>query len=171
MPIANFPDRIQVTLGTNFGGGGNGLNQGDVLVLTKQLEGAAVVVYSEDGTSSPDPATNRLKLRIESDAVALRLYLLDSANSFFATAIYMNMGISTTYSFLSVWNGAISNSPYTYWDVKAGSGYGGSVRSSWQYTTSRQTTARSFWLWNVNTFSTFEEWVDPRPPKTTYPYA
>ena len=111
MALTGFPEKIKVTLGSLWTGGGNGLNSGQSLILT-EVGG----YWTEDGTNTADSTNNRLKTRAFQPSGGWQYHTVygcsDAAtDAFDAICVIGGRTASpTNYNFLDLWNVADKSS-------------------------------------------------------------
>jgi hypothetical protein len=173
--MPEWNDRLMVTLGSAFSGGGFGLNENDKLTLKKVASdespegaGSAPYFWTEDGTTTPSPS-NRLKFAPEQggipnifNRVRASFYVLSSSGSSWA---------STGYASISVYGTGAAGQPYERFDI-----FNYPPLPTWATTYSRNTvtgTGGGSFSWtssmkyNPDIFKTMEFMLSD---KTTYRY-
>jgi len=110
--LALFPNCIQVTLGTAWGPGVNGLTPATVMQLHR-VPGLVPPMWTEDGSATPDPATNRLSWRPNGTPgnCSARLFACT------ATTAWLTVGFRVVsaagYSFHTIWDMATAAESWT----------------------------------------------------------
>ena len=110
--LALFPNCIQVTLGTAWGPGVNGLTPATVMQLHR-VPGLVPPMWTEDGSAVPDPATNRLSWRPNGTPgnCSARLFACT------ATTAWLTVGFRVVsaagYSFHTIWDMATAAESWT----------------------------------------------------------
>lgn len=123
MALVGFPDQIEVILGSAWYPNVHGLNEDDVVVLTKV---AGQNKWSEDGTETPNYTTNRLIIEF-SNSLGKEVHLKGARNSggspTFMTVFYRLMYDSYDYTFLDLWNRSpvVESTPDYYFIYSVGS--------------------------------------------------
>ena len=198
MARPNWPDKIEVTLGSqwNPGGLGNGLSRGDVVVLTR-APGTDVYYEDPNGDSSANQSTNRIKADFFPNnpvvGVGMEMQCCKyGSDAWGNNLVYMQFSsrqtaFTRTYVFGSIWR-AGSPSPV----APPSTPYPIIVWYAWQYRDNAHRppsifTNTIYYLWSGSTgggsslpqamshykeiFSTFEEYSPGRAPdKTTFRY-
>ena len=110
--LALFPNCIQVTLGAAWGPGVNGLTPATVMQLHR-VPGLVPPMWTEDGSATPDPATNRLSWRPNGTPgnCSARLFACT------ATTAWLTVGFRVVsaagYSFHTIWDMATAAESWT----------------------------------------------------------
>jgi len=109
MPLGTFLDKIDVTLGSAFKGGGNGLSENDPITLTR--DGATDYWYEDSGGSSTaNSSTNRLKMLFGNGWGAFRNFLYGAkTGTGWYSLLFMKVGSlfagsGDNYNFKELWN-------------------------------------------------------------------
>jgi len=170
MSISGFPEQIRVVLGTMFQGGGNNLNVGTEIIL-KQI--GATNEWSEDGTTTANPATNRMRIFFGviggSGDFAFNMRLAYTGGGWFTTG--SGTTISSSTMFKQIMGQGTSGSTYNFLDM-----WNSDAGVSWVYGSAFPSLSTTSGSGNMKTvlFSVMEQ-HDPTPPlhgpdKTPYHY-
>lgn len=115
---SSFPATIVVILGPAWDGK-LGLSENDMVTLTKVSSTPGQIIYSEDGTSTPDESTNRIRIRMRAQFSTASAAPGISAAAEFATPATT----ATRFTYISQLTGTtadpmiytqLSGPPYTY---------------------------------------------------------
>lgn len=110
----SFPDSIDVVLGPAWTGS-NGLSEDDMLTLTKSSTGTNQVDYTEDGSTTANPTTNRIKATMMAPGTASVSYR-GSLYAYYATGTdFSPIRFFYTGAVSPIYNSTIGTaSPFSY---------------------------------------------------------
>lgn len=160
MNLGSFPSAINVTLGTNWQGGGNGLNSGQSHTLQQAQSTSDYVDYTESGNMTQNSSTNRLWVRMRS--VGSNDHISAGVTTYNGNAwnVGTNYQIAAAHRIVDIL-GAYDGGSYTFldaWNYTGGPGGNGNLRPNSKYSWNQGTTSASLSpaTWQPKVFSTFE---------------